>query len=330
MNTPRSQGLATTGWPADAATGVNRQAIVSIGALIRPYLRRTPVIRADRADLGLPPGPLVLKLEQLQHTGSFKTRGAFANLLLRDIPGAGVVAASGGNHGAAVSYAARALGVPARIYVPGVSSAAKIARIRDYGAQLVVGGDSYADALAASEEWAAGSGALAVHAFDQAETILGAGTLAAELAQQAPAAVTVVASVGGGGLLAGIAAGYAGRVQVVGAEPEEAPTLTYALRAGRPVAAPAGGMAADSLAPRKVGELTFSVLTRHAAKAVLVSDDMIRQAQELLWDRLRLVAEPGGCAALAALTSGRYAPEPGETVAVVISGANTTAVTFSQ
>jgi threonine dehydratase len=270
----------------------------------------------------------VLKLEQLQHTGSFKARGAFANLLLRDIPGAGVVAASGGNHGVAVSYAASVLGVPARIYVPGISSAAKIARIRGNGAQLVIAGDTYADALAASQEWAAGSGAMAVHAFDQAETILGAGTLGTELAQQAPAAVTVLASVGGGGLLAGIAAGYEGRARIVGAEPEEAPTLTYALRAGRPVDAPAGGVAADSLAPKRIGELTFAILTRHKAQAVEVSDDAIRQAQELLWDRLRLVAEPGGCAALAALTTGGYSPEPGERVAVVISGANTTAVSF--
>ena len=313
---------------ADPPTLVNRQAILSTDALVRPYLRRTPVIWADRADFGLVPGPLVFKLEHLQHTGSFKVRGAFANLLLRDIPAAGVAAASGGNHGVAVSYASRVLGVPARIYVPGISSAAKIARIRGYGAHLVIVGDTYADALSASQEWAGRSGALAVHAFDQAETVLGAGTLATELAEQAPPAATVLASVGGGGLLAGIAAGYAGRVQVVGAEPEGAPTLTYALRAGRPVDAPAGGMAADSLAPRKVGELTFSVLTRYAAKAVLVSDDMIRQAQELLWDRLRLVAEPGGCAALAALTSGGYRPAPGETVAVVISGANTTAVSF--
>ncbi len=318
-----------TGSPAaDAATLVNRQAIVSIDALIRPYLRRTPVIRADRADLGLPPGPLVLKLEHLQHTGSFKARGAFANLLLRDIPRAGVVAASGGNHGVAVSYAARCLGAPARIYVPAISSPAKIARIRGYGADLVIGGDTYADALAACQDWAASGGALTVHAYDQAETILGAGTLATELAQQAPAAVTVLASVGGGGLLAGIAAGYEGRARVVGAEPEQAPSLTYALKAGRPVDAPVGGAAADSLGARQVGELPFSILTRHAAQAVLVSEDAIREAQELLWDRFRLVAEPGGCTALAALASGGYQPAPAETVAVVISGANTTAVRF--
>jgi threonine dehydratase len=315
---------------ADISTVVNRQAIQSIDALLRPYLRRTPVIELDAAELGLPPGPLVLKLEQLQHSGSFKARGAFANLLLRDIPAAGVVAASGGNHGAAVAYAARTLGVPARIYVPEVSSDAKISRIRAYGADLVVTGSSYADALAASEEWIASTGALPVHAFDQAETILGAGTLAAELSGQAPAVTTVLASVGGGGLLAGIAAGYAGQARIVGAEPEEAPTLTAALRAGRPVPAPAGGVAADSLAPRQLGTLTYAVISGFDGQAVLVSDTAIGQAQRLLWDRLRLVAEPGGAAALAALASGRYRPEPGETVAVVISGGNTTAVDFGR
>jgi threonine dehydratase len=321
--------LPTPGIPAaEITTIVNRQAIQSIDALLRPYLRRTPVIRLDAAELGLPAAPLVLKLEQLQHSGSFKVRGAFANLLLRDIPPAGVVAASGGNHGAAIAFAARTLGVPARIYVPEVSSAAKISRIRAYGADLVVTGSSYADALAASEAWIAGTGAMPVHAFDQPETMLGAGTLAAELSGQAPAVTTVLASVGGGGLLAGIAADYAGQVRIVGAEPEEAPTLTAALRAGRPVPAPAGGVAADSLAPRQVGTLTYAVISAFAGQAVLVSDDAIGQAQRLLWDRLRLVAEPGGAAALAALASGRYRPEPGETVAVVISGGNTTAVDF--
>jgi threonine dehydratase len=313
---------------AGISTVVNHQAIQSIEPLLRPYLRRTPVIQLDAAELGLPPGPLVLKLEQLQHSGSFKARGAFANLLLRDTGPAGVVAASGGNHGAAVAYAARTLGVPARIYVPEVSSAAKISRIRAYGADLVVTGRSYADALAASEEWIAGTGALPVHAFDQPETILGAGTLAAELSGQAPAVSTVLASVGGGGLLAGIAAWYAGQATIVGAEPEEAPTLTAALRAGRPVPAPVGGVAADSLAPRQLGTLTHAVISEAAGQAVLVSDDDIGEAQRLLWDRLRLVAEPGGAAALAALASGRYRPEAGETVAVVISGGNTTAVDF--
>jgi threonine dehydratase len=331
MTTPR-----TTGHPphaltaADVGTVVTRHGIQTVEPLIRPYLRHTPAITADRADFGLAPGPLVLKLEQLQHGGSFKARGAFANLLLRDMPAAGVVAASGGNHGAAVAFAARALGIPARIYVPRVSSPAKIARIRGYGADLVVAGDTYSDALAACQEWTAGSGALPVHAYDQAETMLGAGTLGMELEDQAPGAARVLASVGGGGLLAGVAAWYAGRAQVVGVEPDGAPTLTAAMRAGRPVDAETGSVAVDSLAPRQVGELTFAILRQHAAQVLLVDDDAITRTQQLLWETLRVVAEPGGCAALAALVSGRCEPAPGETVAVVISGANTTAVDFGR
>jgi threonine dehydratase len=316
--------------PADVVTVVTTKGIRSVEPLIRPYVRHTPAITVDRAEFGLPPGPLVLKLEQLQHSGSFKARGAFANLLLRDIPEAGVVAASGGNHGAAVAYAAQALGIRARIYVPTVSSPAKIARIRDYGAELVVTGSVYSEALAASEEWIAESGALPIHAFDQPETMLGAGSLGMELAGQAPGAASVLASVGGGGLLGGVTAWYAGQVRVVGVEPEGAPTLTEALRAGRPVDAEAGSIAVDSLAPRQIGRLTFAILSHYAAQVVLVDDDAIRRTQEVLWDRLRLVAEPGGCAALAAVVSGRYQPEPDEALAVVISGANTTAVDFSR
>lgn len=323
---------AVTPGPADrtgAAAAVTREAIASVLPLVAPHLRRTPVIRADLADFGLPPGPLVLKLEQLQHTGSFKARGAFANLLLRTVPAAGVVAASGGNHGAAVAYAARALGIPARIYVPTVSSPAKIARIRGYGAGLVVGGDTYADALAASRAWAAGAGALEVHAFDQVETMLGAGTLGLELAGQAPEISTLLAAVGGGGLLGGIAAACAGEQTVIGVEPAGAPTLTRALAAGRPVDAEAGSIAIDSLAPRRVGEHTFAVISGRVRQVLLVSDDAIREAQRRLWETLRVVAEPGGCAALAALLAGGYRPDPAETVAVVISGANTTAVDFA-
>ena len=307
---------------------VTASSIDSVAALIRPYIRYTPVLRLDRADFGLGAGPLVLKLDQLQHSGSFKARGAFANLLLRPVPEAGVVAASGGNHGAAVAYAARQLGVPARIFVPEVSSAAKIERIRGYGADLVVGGASYADSLAASVDWAVSSRALPVPAFDQLETIRGAGSLGAELREQVPEAGTVLASVGGGGLLAGICAACAGRLAVVGVEPTGAPTLTRALAAGRPVDAEVGSVAIDSLAPRRVGEQTFAVIREHVRGVVLVTDDDIRAAQRLLWDQLRLVAEPGGCAALAAVTSGRYQPEPAEVVTVVISGGNTTAVDF--
>lgn len=302
------------------------QAISSTETVIRRYLRLTPVLTIDRAELGLAPGELTLKLEQLQHSGSFKARGAFANLLLRTVPPAGVAAASGGNHGAAVAYAARTLGVPARIFVPEVSSPAKIDRIRAYGADLVVQGATYSDALAVCEQSLARSGALPVHAFDQAETILGAGTAGLELRRQAPGAATVLAGVGGGGLLSGIATASAGQVRVIGVEPEKAPTLTLALKAGEPVDAPAGSVAVDSLAPRRVGVLTYQILAAAMHSVVLVSDDDIMQAQRMLWHRLRIVAEPGGCAALAALLSGSYVPEQGEHVAVVISGANTVAV----
>ena len=313
---------------APVTDSVTRTAIEAVEPLIRPFLRTTPVISLDRSELGLPPGPLTIKLEQLQHTGSFKARGAFANLVLRPVPAAGIVAASGGNHGAAVAYAAGVLGMPARIFVPTVSSAAKVSRIRGYGADLVVAGATYSDALALSERWAADSGAMPVHAFDQVETMLGAGTVALELIRQAPGARTVLAGIGGGGLLSGIAGAYAGRARIVGAEPDGAPTMTEALKAGRPVDAVTGSVAVDSLAPRQVGALTFSMISHHADRVVLVSDEAIVRAQQLLWDRLRVAAEPGACAALAALLAGRYEPGPGEHVAVVISGANTTAVNF--
>jgi threonine dehydratase len=305
-----------------------QQSVVAVEARIRPYVRLTPVITIDRAELGLPPGPLTIKLESLQHSGSFKVRGAFTNLLLRDVPDAGVAAASGGNHGAAVAYAASVLGIPARIFVPEVSSPAKVSRIRSYGADLVIQGETYSDALAISQDWISASGALTVHAFDQPETILGAGTTGLELRQQAPAATTILAAIGGGGLLSGIATAVMtgaddSGLRVVGVEPEGAPTMTAALAAGGPVDAATGSIAVDSLAPRRVGELTFAVISRHVHAVILVSDDAISEAQRLLWERLRIVAEPGGSAALAALISGRYQPAPGEHVAVVLSGANT-------
>ncbi|HEY1620273.1 MAG TPA: pyridoxal-phosphate dependent enzyme, partial [Streptosporangiaceae bacterium] len=220
------------------------------------------------------------------------------------------------------------LGVPARIFVPEVSSPAKISRIRDYGADLVVQGATYSDAYAISQEWVAASGALPIHAYDQAETVLGAGTAGLELLSQAGDVATVITAVGGGGLLSGTALACAGRARVVGAEPDGAPTMTRALAAGHPVDAPTGSVAVDSLAPRRVGELTFAVVSRQVDSVVLVTDDDILAAQQALWDRLRVVAEPGGVAALAALLAGRYSPEPGEQVAVIVSGANTTAVDF--
>ncbi len=308
---------------------INREQIEIAERLIRPYIRRTPVVEVGGPDLGLDSIRVCLKLEQLQHSGSFKARGAFANLLMRAVPQAGVVAASGGNHGAAVAYAAMKLGVPARIFVPSISSPAKIQRIRDYGADLVVGGERYADALAASEAWAARSKALPVHAFDQAETLLGQGTLGLELEQQVPGLDTLLVAVGGGGLIGGIAAWFAGRVRVVGVEPEASPTLSKALEAGRPVDAQTGGLAADSLAPRRVGECVFPIARSYVDRVVLVTDDAIRKAQETLWNVARIVAEPGGAAAFAALISGRYRPRPQEHVGVLVSGANTTAVDFA-
>src|SRR5215469_1425111 len=268
---------------------ISRDRITAAYELIRPHIRRTPVLEASGSDFGLDPIALTFKLELMQHAGAFKTRGAFANLLMRKIPPAGVVAASGGNHGVAVAYAAMKRGVRAKIFLPTISSPAKIARIREYGADLVVAGDLYADALAASEAHIAQSGALPVHAFDQAETLLGQGTVGLELEEQAPHLDTLLVAVGGGGLIGGIAGWYASRIKVVAVEPEAAPTLERALAAGRPVDAPAGGIAADSLAPRRVGELMFPIAQRHVARVVLVSEDAIRQAQKALWETLRIV-----------------------------------------
>jgi threonine dehydratase len=290
---------------------------------IAPHIRRTPIIEVDASDFGLKSTPLVLKLELLQHAGSFKARGAFTSLLTREVPRAGVVAASGGNHGAAVAFAAMKLKVPAKIFVPGIASPAKIQQITDYGAELVVIGERYADALAASEAWVASSGAMPIHAFDQRETMLGQGTVGLELEQQAPPLTTLLVAVGGGGLIAGLAAWYDGRIKIVAVEPSEAPTLRRALEAGRPVDAPAGGIAAESLAPRRVGELVFPIIQKHVEKTVLVSDEAILDAQHRLWTTLRVVAEPGGAAALAALTSGEYVPAPEERVGVLICGGNT-------
>jgi threonine dehydratase len=312
-----------------SAKPIDRDEITATERVIRPYVRKTPITTIEGSDFGLGGSQLTFKLEQLQHAGVFKTRGAFANLLTRDVPKAGVVAASGGNHGAAVAYAAMKLSIPAKIFVPGISSPAKIARIRSYGADLVVGGELYADALAASERCVAETGALPVHAFDQRETLLGQGTLALELEQQAPDLDTLLVAVGGGGLIGGIAAWYGRRTKVIGVEPETAPTLTKALEAGRPVDAPAGGLAADSLAPRRVGELMFPIAQRNLDRVVLVSDDEIRRAQEALWSVLRVVIEPGGAAPFAALLSGRVSPGPGARVGVVLSGGNTTAVNFA-
>ena len=317
-----TQGAATH------ATGIDRAGIAAAHGIIRPYVRRTPVIEVDGADFGLGALRCFLKLEFMQHAGSFKARGAFANLLLRAVPAAGVVAASGGNHGVAVAYAAMRLGKPARIFVPSIASPVKMARIRECGAELVVGGERYADALAASQDWARTSGALQIHAFDQPETLLGQGSVALEFEEEVPELDTLLVAVGGGGLIGGIAAWHAGAVRVVGVEPEAAPTLTRALACGRPVDAEAGGIAADSLAPKQVGALMFPIAQRYVERVILVTDEAIQAAQQILWNTLRIVTEPGGAAACAALLLGQYRPRADERVGVLLCGGNTTAVDF--
>jgi len=316
--------------PAETRLSIDREGIAATERLIRRYVRHTPAIAIDAADFGLAPARLVFKLEFLQHTGSFKPRGAFANLLTRTAPAAGVVAASGGNHGAAVAYAAMRLGIRAAIFVPRVTSAAKRDRICSYGAELAVIGETYAEALAASEERVARSGALPIHAYDQPETLFGQGSVGLELEADRPEIDTLLVAVGGGGLIGGIAAWYRGRIRIVAVEPEAAPTLHDALAAGHPVDAPAGGIAADSLAPRRVGRLMFPIAQKYVAAAVLVSDDAIRAAQQRLWEVLRISVEPGGAAALAALLSLRFPARPGERVAVLLCGANTPAVDFDR
>ena len=311
-------------------SSVTREEIREFYPKLSQHVRRTPVVSANGAEFGLEPAPLMLKLELLQHTGSFKARGAITNLLTRAVPKAGVVAASGGNHGVAVAFAAGKFNVPAKIYVPTVASATKIDRIRGYGAELVVSGERYADAYAESERWAAQSGAMAIHAYDQRETMLGQGTVGLELEEQAPDLDTLLVGVGGGGLIGGISAWYAGRIRIIGVEPEKAPTLTRALEAGKPVDAEAGGIAADSLAPRRVGELTFPLAQKYVERVLLVSDDEIQKAQQVLWKEMRIAPEPGGAATFAALLSKKYRPAGTERVGILVCGGNTDAVDFAK
>jgi threonine dehydratase len=319
LSPPRSRARAVVG----------REGIHAAHEIIRPYIRQTPVIAINGRDLGLAGAEIALKLELLQCSGSFKVRGAFANMLLREVPAAGVVAASGGNHGAAVAYAARALGIRATVFVPRVSSPAKIARIRAYGADLRICGDSYSDALQESQAHARASGAMNVHAFDQVETMLGQGTMAKEFDEQTPALNAVLVPVGGAGLIGGVVGWFDDHAEIVAVEPEAAPTLSRALESGRPVDASVGGICVDSLAPTRVGLKAFAQVQRRVTRVVLVSESAIRDAQQQLWEVLRVVAEPGGATAFAAVTSGAYRLSPGQRVGVVLSGANTTAVSFT-
>ncbi len=282
---------------------------------IEGRVRETPVIRH---------GGLALKLECLQHAGSFKPRGAFNRVLAAgDLPGAGLVAASGGNHGAAVSFVGKVLGIPARVYLPKTSPAAKRANIARHGATVVVVEGYYDDAQAAANANQQETGALMVHPYDHADTVAGAGTLARELDHQLAGELdTVLVASGGGGLLAGVAAWFAGRVAVVSVEPETSQCVRAALAAGGPTDVTVAGVAADSLGAKRIGSVPWEVVRRHVARAVVVTDDAIRAAQRALWDELRIPAEPGGATAFAAVSSGVYVPAPRERVAVIVCGAN--------
>jgi threonine dehydratase len=297
---------------------IDRKAVAAAAGRISPYVRRTPVMRVD---FGLD-SPVAMKLELLQHAGSFKPRGAFNRLLLATLPPAGVIAASGGNHGAAVAYAAHRLGATAEIFVPAGTPPAKVERITSYGARVIRGGDTYAEALIASRDRQAETGALEVHAYDHADVLAGQGTVGREFEQDAPELTHILVATGGGGLIGGIAAWYAGSVELVSVEPEACPSLHDALQAGQPVEAPVGGLAADSLGARQVGALMFGIARRFVSQSVLLPDEAIVAAQRVLWDRCRLIAEPGGAAAVAALLSGRFRPPPGARVGVVVCGAN--------
>lgn len=308
---------------------VSYEDVVSAAERVGGHVLRTPVLE-------IAPGRF-LKLEQLQHSGSFKVRGAFNRILSAgELPEAGVIAASGGNHGLAVAYAARALGVRAEIFVPEVTSPVKLAGLRALGAQVTQTGTIYSEAAEAAAKRAAETGALKVHAYDQPEVVAGQGTTGLELMAQTGGVDTIVAAVGGGGFAAGVAVGAgilggpAGeRPRLVAVEPARCPTLYEALKAGEPVPVEVGGVAADALGASRLGDLAYGILSRAGAQSVLVTDDAIVAARRTLWEEHHLVAEHAGAAAYAALLSGAYLPEPGERVAVLVCGANTDTATLA-
>jgi threonine dehydratase len=300
---------------------VTRSDIEAAHARICDRIRRTPVIESGAGSFGHD-ASINLKLELLQHSGSFKARGAFNTLLSGDVPAGGVAAASGGNHGAAVAYAARSLGHPADIFVPETSAPAKIARIRSYGANLHVGGARYADAAEACARHRAQTGAMDIHAYDAPGTIAGQGTVALEWLEQVPDLDTVLIAVGGGGLISGCAVWLHEKVKVVAVEPEGACALHAALEARHPVDVTVDSLAADSLGAKRCGELVYELSAPRVAESVTVTDEAIREAQTRLWSELQVAAEPGGAAALAALTGGAYRASPGERIGVLVCGGN--------
>jgi threonine dehydratase len=304
-----------------AESAVSRADIEAARERIQPHVRHTPLM--ETASLRPGGAPVSLKLELLQHSGSFKARGAFNNLLQREAPPVGCATASGGNHGAAVAFAAHRLGVKAKIFVPSIASPAKIAKIRAYGADVHVEGQDYFDAQALCDAYVAQSGALKIHPYDAAETIAGQGTVALEweqdLARLGLAALdTVLIAVGGGGLISGVAAAFEGRVRVIGVEPMGSRAMDAALRAGGPVEVPIQSIAADSLGARQIGALPYAICRSRLERVVLVEDADIVAAQRLLWRDCSLIAEPGGAAAFAAWLGGAYAPAPSERVGVLI------------
>ena len=306
---------------------ITSEHIVAAAGRIAAHVRETPLWRLPGSAFDLPPRTpafeVWLKLEHLQLSGSFKARGMFNRLLSNPIPPAGVIAASGGNAGIATAVAAKALGVHAEIYVPSVISAAKRERLEALDAQVVIAGDVYADALAACEARQQTSGALMTHAYDQPEVVAGAGTLAREIEAQADRAPdSVLVSVGGGGLIGGVAAWFAGRSRVIALEPELAPTLYRAREAGAPVDVSVSGIAADSLGARRIGGIAWSIAQQHIAQAELLSDAAIREAQLFMWKTFKLAVEPAAALPLAALRSGVIVPRAGEKICLIVCGAN--------
>ncbi len=301
---------------------IGRSDIEAAYARVAGHIRRTPVLALEPGALGLD-HPLTLKLEHLQATGSFKVRGAFNNLLSNDPPDAGVVAISGGNHGAAVAYAATKLGVASTVFVPGmIAEEVKLARMRGFGAEVIVAEGSVDQVFGAYEEFAADTGALAVHPYGTPETITGQGTVGLEFEVQCPDLDTLFVSVGGGGLIGGIASWYAGRVKVVAVETEGTSSLNRTLKGTLTPDFHVSGISASGLGASSIGELPLEIIKAHVAENVVVSDADVVEAQRRLWDGIRVVGEPGGVTALAALTSGAYVPAQGEKIGVLICGGN--------
>jgi threonine dehydratase len=303
------------------ALPVSRDAISAAHQRIAPYVRRTPLMTFNDRAFGLE-CTISFKLEYLQHAGSFKSRGAFNTLLSHPLPSSGVTAASGGNHGAAVAFAARALGAKAKIFVPEISSPIKIATIKQFGGDVTVGGAVFDEAYVSCQKYLHDTGALLVHPFDAISTLEGQGTIGKEWEEDGQLPDTVLIACGGGGLVGGIASWWQGRVKIVGVEPEGSRCLHAALEAGAPLPVDVKSIAADSLGARTVGRYAFEIAKAAVDHVALVDDEAIRNAQQILWRDFRIMSEPGGAAALAALLSGAYKPKKGEHVGVLLCGAN--------